>query len=362
MGDTWDKIILGGLGGLTAWYVVGQRRRQRVWDFFDSITASAMEAHEKNEQARRIAQQSQNSARTLTDDEFTAIIENVKRKFGLQPDLITPPTLDIPRVTPITEADARWRDVIVSPATVLITGKRGSGKSAQAYRLLELFRYRLTPYVVGVSKKAHELLPEWIGIVPSIEDLPRKSIALVDEAYLLYHSRRSMAEANTAMSQLINLSRQRDQTLIFVSQEARQVDRNIASSATVLVFKDPGMLQQEFDRPELRKMMAQAKGALAGQGGDKRQWAYVYSPDADFMGLLKGQLPTFWKPSLSHAFASGEHRAPSRLALKLATPQKAAKAREMHDMGHSYSRIAQELGVSKATVVNYIKGYPYRPR
>ena len=77
----------------------------------------------------------------------------------------------------------------------------------------------------------------------SFEDLPRGSVAVIDEAYLQFHSRESMAEQGRAISGLVNLSRQRDQTLIFVTQEARQIDRNIASSANVVVFKQPGMLQ-----------------------------------------------------------------------------------------------------------------------
>ena len=144
--------------------------------------------------------------------------------------------------------------MIVHPAVVLILGKRGSGKSALAYRVLESFRYALSPYVVGVPAQARELLPDWIGVAPTLENLPAKSIALVDEAYLSYHARGSQAAASRSMSQALNLSRQRDQTLIFVSQESRQVDKNIASSANVVVFKELGMLQLEFDRRELNKV------------------------------------------------------------------------------------------------------------
>ncbi|MCH7487778.1 MAG: helix-turn-helix domain-containing protein [Proteobacteria bacterium] len=36
------------------------------------------------------------------------------------------------------------------------------------------------------------------------------------------------------------------------------------------------------------------------------------------------------------------------------------RARELRAAGLSYSAIARELGVSKSTVVNYLKGYPYR--
>jgi uridine kinase len=56
--------------------------------------------------------------------------------------------------------------VIIPPAVVLILGKRGSGKSALAYRLLELFRYQVASYVVGASDHARKRLPDWIGIVP----------------------------------------------------------------------------------------------------------------------------------------------------------------------------------------------------
>ena len=47
------------------------------------------------------------------------------------------------------------------------------------------------------------------------------------------------------------------------------------------------------------------------------------------------------------------------------TPQeKSDRARELRANGYSYSysQIMRELGVSKATVVNYLKGYPYRPK
>ena len=162
------------------------------------------------------------------------------------------------------------------------------------------------------------------------------------------------------MSQLLNLSRQRQQTLIFVSQEARQVDLNIASSANLVVFKDLGILQLEFDRPELAKLATRARQVLSTVQGDRQKWAYVYAPDADFMGLLENQLPSFWKPSLSNVFAREE--VPSQVSRpKKMTPQeKAQRALEMSESGLTYSEISIRLGVSKATVVNYLKGYPYK--
>ena len=252
------------------------------------------------------------------------------------------------------------RSTIVHPSVVLVLGKRGSGKSALGYRLLELFRYVSSPYVVGVPASARSVLPSWIGISPTLEEVPPKSIVLVDEAYLRYHARGSMAQESKTMSQAVNLSRQREQTLVFVSQEARQVDRNIASSANVVIFKDLGMLQLEFDRRELNRLASQATEAFAGIPDDKRRHAFVYAPDSDILGLVENELPTFWKPSLSRLFAAEANPARHRTAKRMTPQEKARKAMEMRDGGASYKDIAEALGVTRGTVVNYIKGYPYR--
>ena len=163
------------------------------------------------------------------------------------------------------------------------------------------------------------------------------------------------------MSQLLNLSRQRNQTLLFVTQEARQLDKNIASSASVYLIKDLGMLQLEFDRPELKRVIALAKEALDRQPGDNRPWTYVYSPDADFKGLLTNPLPSFWKPGLSKFFAAGPVPGVSRAAAKVTPRAMAQLAMELRRRGFSYSQIAKQLGVSKSTVSNYLRNYPYGP-
>lgn len=260
----------------------------------------------------------------------------------------------------LTEKDSKWLEVVVHPSIVLILGKRGSGKSTLGYGLLELSRYGLTPYVLGLPKQAQKILPDWIGIAQSLEDIPQKSIVLVDEAYLRYHSRESLSGASREMSRIINLSRQRGQTLIFVSQEARQVDKNIASSTNVVVFKDLGMLQLEFDRPELNKLATEAKRAFETVKGDRRSWSYVYSPDANFMGLLENSLPSFWSNKLSHIFAVGRERSVTKPPRKMTLEERIQKAKELNRGGLSLGQIAKMWGVSKGTVHNYVKGYPHK--
>lgn len=262
----------------------------------------------------------------------------------------------------IAEVDNRWREILVHPSVVLLLGKRGSGKSALGYRLLELFRFGLTPYVLGVPTQGRKLLPEWVGIAQGLDEIPAKSIVLVDEAYLRYHSKESLSPASREMSRILNLSRQRDQTFIFVTQEARQVDKNIASSANVVVFKDLGMLQLEFDRPELNRIANQAKQAFTRVAGDMRRWSYVYSPDAGFMDLLENSLPSFWDSRLSRIFAAGAEPSPLQLPKPVTVEQRIQKAKELHQQGLSYSKIAKTLNVTKGTAYNYVNGYPYKPQ
>ena len=113
---------------------------------------------------------------------------------------------------------SKWREVIKHPAIVVVLGGKGTGKSAVSYWILEDFRYSLSPYVVGFPEKSKGLLPEWIGIEQRLEDVPGRSISIVDEAYLSYHSREWRKTENRDICKLLNRSRQQDKTVIFIAQ------------------------------------------------------------------------------------------------------------------------------------------------
>lgn len=282
--------------------------------------------------------------------------------------------LEFPSIFPIPEPDyisrkpdtdflerVNWLNVIRHPTTILILGARGSGKSALGYKILEYLRYRADPYVVALPQKARGLLPEWIGSVPSIDDLPQNSVALVDESYTLFHSRTSSSDRARTLSNQINLSRQRGITLIFISQESRQVDKNIVSSADIIIFKNPGILQLEFERKELRRIAEEARKMFAAiNNRDKNKWAYVYAPRSNFIGMLENSLPSFWKPGLSKAYADSTPVSEMAIPKKMAREEKIKLAKELHWQGFSLSQIAKILGVSKSTVKNYLDDYPYK--
>ena len=193
MDNAWGKSILLGILGTVVWKNMGEEDKQKVIRFLNDFGTSIAEAERKK---REWDEAMVKELEKLRAEKTMWLKQGMKEPEALQivggPQIprpspmpkIGPDLASLLQLGPIVDTNARWREVIVPPSEVLILGKRGSGKSALGYRLLELFRYQLTPYVVGVPGSARNLLPDWIGIAPTLEELPPKTIALVDEAYL----------------------------------------------------------------------------------------------------------------------------------------------------------------------------------
>ena len=153
---------------------------------------------------------------------------------------------------------SKWLSIIKHPNVVLILGKRDSGKSALAYRIVEDMRWTADIYAVGLPYSANQYVSEWITIQPEIEDVPHNSIIIIDENHLKYHSGTGMKSNSIELTRILNLSRQRNQTIIFISQESSHIDRKIFIAIDVIVFKEPIMFQSKFDRPERRNLSLQS--------------------------------------------------------------------------------------------------------
>ena len=254
-------------------------------------------------------------------------------------------------------SDAQLLQVMHHPCVVLIIGKRGAGKSALGYRLLELLRNHGEPYAVGLPAKAQKLLPDWVGTAESLEQVPLNSVALVDESYIKFHARSSMGLEGRSIGRPISLSRQKEQSLIFIVQETRQLDVNIVSQVDVLAIKEMSELSRDFERPQLRKILDKARAAFQPLSGDRRPWSWIWSESGDYAGLIRNQLPSFWTTRLSHAFAQlpGDN---DNVSLRRGhRPSRDDLKRESHKMRKanlSYDQIASNLGVSKATVWRWI--------
>lgn len=256
---------------------------------------------------------------------------------------------------------SKWLSIIKHPNVVLILGKRDSGKSALAYRIVEDMRWTADIYAVGLPYSANQYVSEWITIQPEIEDVPPNSIIIVDETHLKYHSGTGMKSNSIELTRILNLSRQRNQTIIFISQESSHIDRKIFSAIDVIVFKEPSMFQAKFDRPELRDLSIQAENAFQSISGNKKPWSFVFSQDQGCLGLIESPLPSFWSDKLSRAFALTDI-SKLKAGKKLTRAERQAEAKRLSALGNKPAQIARIMGLSKATIKNYLEDYPYGKR
>ena len=311
------------------------------------------------ERISRIFEQSK-----VLPDQSEGKLEDLSTNKALLPPVTFDFKLDYqtPRLIEEKELDIKWLDLIVPPSIVLLLGGRGSGKTALGFRYLEIFRYKLMPYVIGLPSQCAHLLPDWIVIKESLEDVPSGSISLVDEASLSNHARDWVKAESKNLCRLLNLSRQQNKTIIFIAQQGRQINLDIASSANVIALKNPGILQSGFERPALRQIVSDAKLAFETISGDRKKWSYVYSPDVGFNGLAENILPTFWGQKLSRMYGQGtlNEKATEKHHPQMTLEQKKDIARELDKKKWPLSRIAKYFGVSKSTVFNWINDYPYR--
>ena len=363
-------LLWGGLG-----YIAGARGSKLSGiAFFGPISEQALgytleDVGEAIEREHRQRELQERISRLIEQPIIPVVPPEVKREDSPISKLLFPSgTFDLKhdslssKLTEPSEPDYQWLDLIVPPCVVLLLGGRGSGKTALGFRLLELFRYKLIPYVIGLPSQRAHLLSDWIGIEERLEDVLSGSISLVDEAYLSNHARDWAKAESRDLCRLLNLSRQQDKTIIFIAQQGRQINLDIASSANVIALKNPGMLQSEFERPALRQIVSNAKLAFETISGDRKKWSYVYSPDAGFNSLVENILPTFWSQKLSRMYGQGtlNEKAAEKHPSKMTLEQKKQKARKLYESGWSLSQIAKYMGVSKSTVYNWIHDYPHK--
>jgi len=196
-----------------------------------------------------------------------------------------------------------WRDIINHPSCVLILGRRGSGKTALGFFLLEEFQNgEVSPYVLGLPPTKWRLLGDNIQGLELGDELPENSIIFVDEAAIWFFSRSSMTNFNKLINKLVSISRQKNQTLIFASHTTRKLDIGLILDMDVITWKEPSRLHTKFERKEIRALTEEALMKFERiKKEDRCRYSVVWSDVAEGE-VMENALPSFWSDELSRGF------------------------------------------------------------
>lgn len=188
------------------------------------------------------------------------------------------------------------KKIINDSLVTLVFGKRGSGKSALGFKILENIHSKSGRkcLVLGVSEA---VMPSWIDSIDDVESAENGSVVLVDEGAVAFGSRESMASKNIGLSKLLAIARHKNLSIIFITQNTGMIDKNVLKLADVLMIKEGSLLQLEMERPEMKKFYEKAAKSFLDLKGEKKQ--YVYVIDSDFEGVISHSLPSFWSEDIS---------------------------------------------------------------
>ena len=214
-----------------------------------------------------------------------------------------------PKVVAQTAPDRKFKfkDAFPYPGVDLLMGKRGSGKTAMAFWMMEEI-YNLTNGAMGgavlkAPAGVKKLLPGWIATPNRIRGIPTDSVVIIDEAQQMANSRRSASNENLDMATLVALSRQRNQLIILISHHSRKLDMNEVMDCSRVIWKKPSAGQVMFERKEMKPFAERAVAKFAERKGNLQKVAYVMDFESLTFGFVNAKMPSFWSDGRSTGMA-----------------------------------------------------------
>lgn len=183
----------------------------------------------------------------------------------------------------------------------IVVGARGTGKSALGMRIAENIAAQSNSkiFVLGFNS---EKTPKYMNAISNLDEVRNNSFLLVDESGIKFSSRSSMSSANKLLSSLLFISRHKNISILFITQNSANIEVNTLRQADYLLLKKSSLLQLDFERKKIKEIYEETKKDFEKFREDKGL-TYVYS-DA-YRGFVSNSLPSFWTDGLSRSF-SGE--------------------------------------------------------
>ena len=207
------------------------------------------------------------------------------------------------------------------PDVTLIMGSRRYGKTATAHKIAEDMHkskgvrtmVHLPPTAPQETRqRIQKLLPDYMKVTTRKEEWEKNSVVIYDEAAQTAHARRTQSGAAVELDNLIGISGQRNQLLIFICHHSKKLDPNIVREVNHIIWKRPTYAYQLFERDELTDFTMKAfdyfselrKGRKMNDAIRrmlKRNNLVLDFDDFRFLSF-ENSLPSYWTEDLSNLF------------------------------------------------------------
>lgn len=199
------------------------------------------------------------------------------------------------------------------PGVVIIMGDIRSGKTGLAHEIAsQMHSRKKMPAVLHLPKGLEKrkttikrLVPPWMKVSTSRLDWPRKSVVIYDEAAQSAHSRRSQSGDALELDDLLAISGQRQQLILFIAHYSRKIDLNISTAAHRIIWKRPTYAHQLWERDELGDFVTRAYDFFHDIKGEvaKKRACLVLDLDNFSFHQTTNSLPSWWSDKLSSLFS-----------------------------------------------------------
>ncbi len=181
----------------------------------------------------------------------------------------------------------------------LIIGARGSGKSAIGMRILENMHAKTEKRIFAMGFRP-DALPSWITIISDPSQLENNAIVLIDEGGIQFSSRKAMSDANVLLSELLFISRHKDVTVLFITQNSANLEINAIRQADFLILKPSSLLQKDFERGKIKEIYETVDKEFSNL---KNTIGLTYLYTDSYRGFITNSLPSFWSEKASKSFS-----------------------------------------------------------
>ena len=145
------------------------------------------------------------------------------------------------------------------PSVYTTLGKRGSGKDATTAKLLDTIAKKMNKPVYSPYDPVKFGLPKYWQLYRGGDAFRPHSIYDLSDFHLEMFARDWQSDFAGVFIKLQSISRHRDIDFGITTQLGRLIDALVLATIDCLIMKEPSVLAERFERPELRDITSEAE-------------------------------------------------------------------------------------------------------